>query len=182
MPLYALGDLAPALPAPGPGGAPRHWVAPDAHVMGQVVLGEDVGIWFGAVLRGDNEPIRIGARSNIQEGTVIHTDPGKPVTIGQGCTIGHSAIIHGCTIGDNSLVGMGATVLNGAVIGKNCLVGANALVTEGKVFPDNSLIVGSPAKVVRTLDDAAVEGLKRSAESYVRNWKRFARDLRKIGE
>lgn len=175
MPLYALGDHVPTLPEND-----ACWVAPDAQVIGKVVIGEDVGIWFGAVLRGDNEPITLGARTNIQDGTVIHTDPGKPVTIGEGCTIGHSAIIHGCTIGDNSLVGMGATVLNGAVIGNNCLIGANALVTEGKVFPDNSLIVGSPARVIRTLDEAAIKGLTKSADSYVRNWKRFKAELRQI--
>ncbi|MGX5720710.1 gamma carbonic anhydrase family protein [Shinella zoogloeoides] len=176
MPLYALDDRTPTLPADD-----RYWVAPDANVIGKVILGEDVGIWFGATLRGDNEPIIVGARSNIQEGVVVHTDPGKPVIIGEGCTIGHSAIIHGCTIGNNSLIGMGATVLNGAVIGKNCLVGANALVTEGKVFPDNSLIVGAPAKAIRTLDADAVEGLKKSAESYVCNWQRFKRGLKPLG-
>ena len=176
MPLYALDDRTPTLPAED-----RYWVAPDANVIGKVILGEDVGIWFGATLRGDNEPIIVGARSNIQEGTVVHTDPGKPVIIGEGCTIGHGAIIHGCTIGSNSLIGMGATVLNGAVIGNNCLVGANALVTEGKVFPDNSLIVGAPAKAIRTLDAEAIEGLKRSAESYVRNWQRFKKGLKPVG-
>ncbi|MDX3977528.1 gamma carbonic anhydrase family protein [Shinella sp.] len=176
MPLYALDEDQPTLPADD-----RYWVAPDANVIGRVVLGEDVGIWFGATLRGDNEPITVGARSNIQEGVVVHTDPGKPVTIGEGCTIGHAAIIHGCTIGDNSLIGMGATVLNGAVIGNNCLVGANALVTEGKIFPDNSLIVGAPAKAIRTLDEAALAGLKRSADSYVRNWQRFRKGLKPIG-
>ena len=176
MPLYALDDRTPTLPADD-----RYWVAPDANVIGKVILGEDVGIWFGATLRGDNEPIIVGARSNIQEGTVVHTDPGKPVIIGEGCTIGHGAIIHGCTIGNNSLIGMGATVLNGAVIGNNCLVGANALVTEGKIFPDNSLIVGAPAKAIRTLDAEAIEGLKKSAESYVRNWQRFKRGLKPIG-
>ena len=176
MPLYALDDRTPTLPPED-----RYWVAPDANVIGKVILGEDVGVWFGATLRGDNEPIIVGARSNIQEGVVVHTDPGKPVVIGEGCTIGHNAIVHGCTIGDNSLVGMGATVLNGAVIGRNCLIGANALVTEGKVFPDNSLIVGAPAKAVRVLDAEAVEGLKRSAESYVRNWQRFRKGLTPIG-
>ena len=149
-------------------------------MIGQVEIGEDVGIWFGAVLRGDNEPIVIGERSNIQEGVMIHTDPRFPVSIGKGCTIGHHAIVHGCTIGDNSLVGMGATILNGAKIGKNCLIGANALITEGKEFPDNSLIVGSPARIVRSLDEAAAAGLTLSAESYVRNWQRFARDLKPI--
>lgn len=172
MPLYALGQHRPAVPEEG-----HYWIAPDAHVVGKIELGEDVGVWFGAVLRGDNEPIRIGARTNIQEGVVIHVDPGFPVTIGEGCTIGHRAIVHGCTIGDNSLVGMGATVLNGAVIGNNCLVGANALVTEGKVFPDNSLIVGAPAKAIRLLDETAVAGLKRSADGYVRKWQLFATSL-----
>ena len=175
MPLYSLGNLTPKVPS-----ADKFWVAPDAHVIGQVDLGDDVGIWFGAVLRGDNEPIVIGAQTNIQEGVMIHTDPGFPVTIGAGSTIGHHAIIHGCTIGENSLVGMGATILNGARIGKNCLIGANALVTENKEFPDNSLIVGSPARVVRTLDEAAAAGLGLSAQSYVRNWQRFARDLKEI--
>jgi carbonic anhydrase/acetyltransferase-like protein (isoleucine patch superfamily) len=155
-------------------------VAPDANVIGQVVLNDDVGIWFGAVLRGDNEPITIGARTNIQEGVMIHTDPRFPVTIGADCTIGHHAIVHGCEIGDNSLIGMGATILNGAKIGKNCLVGANALVTEGKEFPDNSLIVGSPAKAIRILDDEAVARLKDSALRYVENWKRFSRDLKPL--
>lgn len=175
MPLYALGDLKPAVPD-----ADRYWLAPDAHVIGKVTLGEDVGIWFGAVLRGDNEPITIGAGTNIQEGVMIHTDPAFPVVIGTGCTVGHHAIVHGCTIGDNSLVGMGATILNGAKIGRNCLIGANALVTEGKEFPDNSLIVGSPAKAIRTLDDDAVEKLRGSASRYVENWKRFAQDLKPL--
>jgi carbonic anhydrase/acetyltransferase-like protein (isoleucine patch superfamily) len=175
MPLYALGDLEPATPAPD-----RFWLAPNAIVVGQVELDEDVGIWFGAVLRGDNEPIVIGSGSNIQEGVMIHTDPGHPVKIGTGCTIGHHAIVHGCTIGDNTLIGMGAKILNGAKIGRNCLVGANALITEGKEFPDNSLIVGSPARAIRTLDDEAVAKLKDSALRYIENWKRFSRDLRPI--
>ncbi|MCA1405257.1 gamma carbonic anhydrase family protein [Ensifer sp. IC3342] len=175
MPLFALGPLRPQRPAEG-----SYWVAPDANLIGQVEIGEDVGIWFGATLRGDNEPIRIGARTNIQEAVIIHVDPGFPTTIGEGCTIGHRAIIHGCSIGDNSLIGMGATVLNGARIGRNCLVGANALITEGKQFPDNSLIVGAPAKAIRTLDDAAVDKLKRSAEHYVKNWQRYAAQLTRL--
>ncbi|NTF07422.1 gamma carbonic anhydrase family protein [Agrobacterium rubi] len=175
MPLYRLGERVPQTPA-----HESYWVAPDANVIGSVILGEDVGIWFGATLRGDNEPITIGRGSNIQEGVMVHADPGFPATIGEGCTIGHHAIIHGCTIGDNSLVGMGATVLNGAKIGKNCLVGANALITEGKEFPDNSLIVGSPARAIRTLDDAAAEALRMSAENYVRNWRRFAKGLQPL--
>ncbi|WP_105403527.1 gamma carbonic anhydrase family protein [Neorhizobium sp. T7_12] len=173
MPIYALGEFEPKTPGPD-----RFWLAPDATIIGKVELGEDVGIWFGSVLRGDNEPIVVGKGSNIQEGVMIHTDPRYPVTIGENCTIGHHAIIHGCVIGDNSLIGMGATILNGAKIGRNSLVGANALVTEGKEFPDNSLIVGSPAKMMRVLDDEAVEKLKQSAVRYVANWKRFARDLR----
>lgn len=175
MPLYSLDDRKPETQGQG-----TYWVAPDAHVIGSVILGMDVGIWFGAVLRGDNEPIRIGDRTNIQEGAVLHTDMGFPMIIGKDCTIGHSAILHGCIIGDNSLVGMGATILNGAKIGKNCLIGANALVTEGKEFPDNSLIVGSPARAVRTLDEASAVRLTQSAENYVKNWKRFASGLKRI--
>ena len=175
MALYALDDVAPSLPDG------FSWIAENAAVIGRVVLGEDVGIWFGCVLRGDNEPITIGARTNVQEHTVMHTDPGFPVLVGEGCTIGHRAVVHGCTVGDNSLVGMGAIVLNGARIGRNCLIGAGALVTEGKEIPDNSLVVGSPGKVIRQLDDEAVEGLRRSAEHYVQRARRFARDLAAIG-
>ena len=173
MPLYALGNHEPQLPADE-----DYWLAPDAHVIGKVRLGPGVGIWFGAVLRGDNELIDIGSGTNIQEGTMIHTDMGYPATIGANCTIGHHAIIHGCTIGNNSLIGMGATILNGARIGKNSLVGAGALVTEGKEFPDNSLIVGSPARVIRTLDDAAIARLRVSAAHYVANGKRFKAGLK----
>ncbi|GGG46921.1 gamma carbonic anhydrase family protein [Caldovatus sediminis] len=176
MPIYALDDRVPVLPEAG-----RFWVAPDAHVIGRVALGDEVGIWFGAVLRGDNEPIEIGARSNVQEGVMMHTDPGFPLRIGAGVTVGHHAILHGCTIGDDSLIGMGATVLNGARIGRNCLVGANALVTEGKEFPDNSLIVGAPAKAVREVDAKIREIIRVSAEFYVNNWRRFAAGLRRIG-
>jgi carbonic anhydrase/acetyltransferase-like protein (isoleucine patch superfamily) len=172
MPIHRLDTRSPQLPAAG-----SFWVAPDAHVIGEVRLAADVGIWFGAVLRGDNELIDIGAGTNIQEHAMLHTDMGFPLTVGAGCTIGHRAILHGCSIGTNSLIGMGAIVLNGAKIGNNCLVGAGALVTEGKEFPDNSLIVGAPAKAIRTLDDAAVARLKQSAESYIRNWKRFAAGL-----
>ena len=143
MPLYALDGTRPETAKAG-----DWWLAPDAHVIGRVRLAAGVGVWFGAVLRGDNEWISIGEGSNIQEGCVLHTDMGYPLTVGANCTIGHRAILHGCTIGENSLVGMGATVLNGARIGANSLVGANALVTEGKEFPDNSLIIGSPAKAV----------------------------------
>ena len=175
MPIYSLDDMSPILPEPD-----RFWIAPDAHVIGRVRLGRDVGIWFGAVLRGDNEMIDIGEATNIQEGALLHTDMGAPLSIGAGCTIGHKAILHGCTIGENSLVGMGATILNHARIGANCLVGANALVTEGKEFPDNSLIVGAPAKAIRVLDGQAAEQLRLSAVSYVENWKHFAQKLRRI--
>lgn len=154
------------------------WIAPDASVVGDIVIGKDVGIWFGAVLRGDTETITIGAATNVQEHTIMHTDPGFPLSIGRGCTIGHRALLHGCTIGENSLIGMGAIVLNGARIGANCLVGAGALVTEGKEFPDGSLIVGSPAKVVRQLDEAAIARLRLSAQHYVANQKRFRAGLR----
>jgi len=175
MPIYALEDVKPEFADDNSG-----WVAPDASVIGKVRLGRDVGIWFGAVLRGDNEQITIGDRSNLQEHVMVHTDPGYAVTVGEGCTIGHRAILHGCTIGNNSLVGMGATILNGAVIGNNCLVGAGALVTEGKVFPDGSLIVGAPAKAVRQLDEKTIEGLRSSAERYVKNAARFRAGLKQI--
>jgi carbonic anhydrase/acetyltransferase-like protein (isoleucine patch superfamily) len=172
MPIYALHDRRPRLPPSG-----RYWIAPNASIIGDVVLGEDCGIWFGATLRGDNETISVGARSNIQEGSTLHTDMGSPLDVGEECTIGHNAILHGCAIGDGSLVGMGAIVLNGAKIGRGCLVGAGALVTEGKVFPDGSLIVGSPAKVMRALDGATIESLRQSAHHYVANWRRFAAGL-----
>jgi carbonic anhydrase/acetyltransferase-like protein (isoleucine patch superfamily) len=176
MPIYALGDATPTLPARG-----AFWIAPDAQVIGRVELHVDVGIWFGATLRGDNELIRIGARSNIQERCMLHTDIGSPLTVGTDCTIGHHAILHGCTIGDNTLVGMGAIILNNARIGRNCLVGAGALVTESKDFPDNSLIVGSPARAIRTLDAAAVARVTASAANYVANWQRFSAGLRQVG-
>ena len=175
MPLYALDGIAPEFED-----RDGSWVAPDAAVVGDVRIGRDVGIWFGAAIRGDRETITIGACSNVQEHAVMHTDPGFPLTVGEGCTIGHRAILHGCTVGDNSLIGMGAIVLNGAKIGRNCLVGAGALVTEGKEFPDNSLIVGSPAKVIRTLDEATAERLRKSAEDYVQNQMRFRAGLAKV--
>lgn len=172
MPLYALDGTLPDLP---PGG--RFWVAPSADLIGRVRLADEASVWFGAVLRGDNEWIEVGARSNIQDGAVLHTDMGCPLVIGEDCTIGHRAVLHGCILGAGTLIGMGATVLNRARIGAGCLVGAGALVTEGKDFPDHSLIVGAPAKVVRTLDAEAVAGLRRSAEGYVRNWRRYAEGL-----
>jgi carbonic anhydrase/acetyltransferase-like protein (isoleucine patch superfamily) len=175
MTLYNLDGVSPDLPDEG-----HYWIAPSADVMGRVRLLRDASVWFGAVLRGDNEWLTIGEGSNVQDGCVLHSDLGAPLTIGRDCTIGHKAILHGCTIGDNSLVGMGAIVLNHAVIGKNCLIGAGALVPERKVIPDNSLVVGSPGKVIRSLDDEAVAGLLKSAQGYVRNWKRFSTGLQVI--
>jgi carbonic anhydrase/acetyltransferase-like protein (isoleucine patch superfamily) len=176
MPIYELDGRGPELPDEG-----DFWIAPDAHVIGRVTLGRDVGVWFGAVLRGDNEPIDVGQGTNIQEGVMVHVDPGFPVEIGPGCTIGHHAIVHGCTIGGNSLVGMGAVILNGARIGRDCIVGAGALVTEGKTFPDGSLIIGSPARAVRSLDENAIAGLRKSATTYVKNFRRNAAGLNQIG-
>lgn len=168
MPLYTIDGVSPQFDDPS-----SNWIAPDATIIGNVRIGRDVSLWFGVVIRGDNEQIAIGGGTNVQEHTIMHTDPGFPLTIGEGCTIGHRAMLHGCTIGDNSLIGMGAIVLNGARIGNNCLVGAGALVTKGKEFPDNSLIVGAPAKAVRTLDAEAVARLVKSAERYVTNARRF---------
>ncbi|MDX8529953.1 gamma carbonic anhydrase family protein [Mesorhizobium sp. VK25A] len=175
MPIYAIDGKAPEFED-----ADTNWIAPDATLIGNIRVGRNVGFWFGVVIRGDGEPITIGADTNVQEHTIMHTDPGFPLTIGEGCTIGHRALLHGCTIGDNSLIGMGAIVLNGARIGKNSLVGAGALVTENKVFPDNSLIVGSPAKVIRTLDEAAIERLRVSAAHYVANARRFKAKLKAV--
>ncbi|KPQ08547.1 MAG: putative carbonic anhydrase [Rhodobacteraceae bacterium HLUCCA12] len=171
--IYALDDIAPDL-------APDAWVAPDANVIGRVRLGAGASVWFGATLRGDNEWITLGPGSNVQEACVLHTDMGFPLTIGRDCTIGHSVILHGCTIGDESLIGMGATVLNGAVIGRNCLIGAGALITEGKTIPDGSLVMGRPGRVVRELDAEAVAGLRRSAQGYQANARRFAMGLRAL--
>ncbi|MCC5970884.1 MAG: gamma carbonic anhydrase family protein [Pararhodobacter sp.] len=171
--IYALDDLIPEL-------ADDAWVAPDANVIGRVRMGAGASVWFGATLRGDNEWITLGAGSNIQESSVLHTDIGYPLTIGRDCTIGHNVILHGCTIGDESLIGMGATVLNGATIGKNCLIGAGALITEGKDIPDGSLVMGSPGRVVRMLDDQAIDGLRHAARGYQENARRFARGLRAL--
>src|SRR5271156_5622489 len=175
MPIYALHDRRPRLPAQD-----HYWIAPNACVIGDVVLGEDCGVWFGATLRGDNETISIGARSNIQEGCTLHTDMGFPLFIGEHCTIGHNAILHGCSIGDGSLVGMGAVVLDGAKIGRGCLVGARALITEGKVFRDHTLILGSPAKEVREIDADAIAGLCVSAKHYVEKWRQYAGGLKRV--
>ena len=172
MTIYALDGQAPEFPEVG-----RYWVAPDAALIGKVRLHEDASVWFGSVLRGDNEWITIGARSNVQDGCVMHTDMGFPLEIGADCTIGHRVTLHGCVIGDHSLIGMGATILNGARIGRQCLVGAGALVTEGKQFADRTLIVGAPARVVRQLDEAAIVAFGRAASGYVRNYQRFSQGL-----
>ena len=171
--IYALDSIAPTIAADA-------WVAPDANLIGKVVLGQGASVWFGATLRGDNEEIRVGAGSNIQENCVLHTDMGYPLTVGANCTIGHKAMLHGCTIGDGSLIGMGATVLNGAQIGRGCLIGAGALITEGKQIPDFSLVMGAPGKVVRQLDAAAQAGLLDSAAHYRDNARRFAAGLRAV--
>jgi carbonic anhydrase/acetyltransferase-like protein (isoleucine patch superfamily) len=171
MTLYALDGIAPEI---DPDVA---WIAPTAVLVGNVVIHAEAGIWFGVVARGDNEAITIGARTNVQDNCVLHTDMGYPLSIGEGCTIGHKAMLHGCSIGNNTLIGMGATVLNGAKIGNNCLIGAGALITEGKEIPDGSLVVGAPGKVIRALDEADIAGLRRSADGYVRNARRFAAGL-----
>src|SRR5690606_34766851 len=150
----------------------------NATIIGDVILRTDASVWFGVVIRGDNDPITIGERSNIQDNSVLHTDVGVPLTIGADVTVGHKAMLHGCTVGDNSLIGIGATVLNGAVIGKNCIIGAHALIPENKTIPDNSLVVGAPGRVIRELGPEQAAFLKASAEHYVQNWRRYARDLK----
>jgi carbonic anhydrase/acetyltransferase-like protein (isoleucine patch superfamily) len=175
MPLYAIDGVAPQLPEDG-----SSWVAPSADVIGDARLGREVGVWFGAVIRADNTPILIGDRTNIQEGAMLHSDVGSPLTIGAGVTVGHHAILHGCRIEDDVLIGMGAIVLNRAVIGAGSLVGAGALVTEEKVFAPGSLIVGSPARAVRSLDEAAIAGLRRSADGYAERLHRYAKGLIRI--
>ena len=174
MAIYQLDDKTPQI-------ADSAWVADNAEVMGDVRLGENVSIWFNTTLRGDNDPITIGDDSNIQDGSVLHTDEGVPLTIGRNVTVGHMVMLHGCSIGDESLIGIGAIVLNGAKIGRNCLVGAGALVTEGKEFPDGSMILGSPAKVVRQLTPEQIEGLRYSAQHYIDNAKRYKQGLKKVG-
>jgi carbonic anhydrase/acetyltransferase-like protein (isoleucine patch superfamily) len=174
--IYELDGQKPDLPDEG-----RYWVAPSAAVIGKVRLKTDCSVWFGAVLRGDNEWIELGERSQIQDNATLHTDLGFPMTIGPDCVIGHNVILHGCTIGARTLIGMGATVLNGARIGAGCLVGAGALITEGKSFPEKSLIVGAPARSIRSLDEAAALGIAAGADFYVRNFKRYATGLKTIG-
>ncbi|WGW02880.1 gamma carbonic anhydrase family protein [Tropicibacter oceani] len=173
MTLYSLDGIEPVA-------APDAWVAPDANLIGKVVLEAGASVWFGSTLRGDNEEIRVGAGSNLQENVVCHTDMGFPLVIGAGCTIGHKVMLHGCVIGENTLIGMGATILNGAKIGRNCLIGAGALITEGKQIPDGSLVMGMPGKVVRQLDEAAIEGLRGSARHYQANAARYAKGLRAL--
>jgi carbonic anhydrase/acetyltransferase-like protein (isoleucine patch superfamily) len=174
MALYQLDDQRPQLGA----GA---WVADSAQLIGQVELGEDASVWFGAILRGDAERLRVGRGSNVQDGSVLHADPGFPLILGEHVSIGHQVMLHGCSVGDGTLIGIQAVVLNGAKIGRHCLVGAGALITEGKEFPDGSMILGAPAKVVRQLTAEQVAGLQRIAEHYVENAKRFSAGLKKIG-
>jgi carbonic anhydrase/acetyltransferase-like protein (isoleucine patch superfamily) len=175
MAIYELDGETPDLPSDG-----RYWIAENATVIGRVRLKTDASIWFGSVLRGDNEWIELGERSQIQDNATLHTDPGFPIVIGRDCVIGHNVILHGAKVGDNSLIGMGAILLNGARIGVNSLVGAGALVTEGKEFPDNSLIVGAPARVIRTLDEKAAAMIRGAADIYVRRWQRYAKGLKRI--
>ncbi|MCV6623623.1 MAG: gamma carbonic anhydrase family protein [Cellvibrionaceae bacterium] len=171
---YRLGDKAPELRGE------KHFIADSADVIGDVILENNSSIWFNAVLRGDNDTITIGENSNVQDGAVLHTDPGVKLTLGKGVIVGHNVMLHGCEVGDNSLIGIGAVVLNRVVIGKNCIIGANALVTEGTVIPDNSMVLGSPAKVVKQIDDATAEFLKLNAQVYVDNLERFNEQLEPI--
>lgn len=173
MNVYSLGNKKPQLPPEG-----EYWLAPNATLLGDVILKPGASVWFGAVVRGDNDPITIGRDTNIQDGSVLHSDPGEPLTIGDGVTVGHMVMLHSCEIGDNTLIGIGAVVLGRAKIGKNCLIGANTLITEGKVIPDGSLVMGQPGKVVRALESGQIEALKASAAHYVQNWRRYARDLK----
>ena len=175
MSVHTLGDKKPQLPPQG-----EYWIAPNATVIGDVILKPGASVWFGAVVRGDNDPITIGRDTNIQDGSVLHSDPGEPLTIGDGVTVGHMVMLHSCEIGDNSLIGIGAVILGRAKIGKNCLIGANTLITEGKEIPDNSLVMGQPGKVVRTLAPGQIEALKASAAHYVANWKRYDTDLSEV--
>ena len=177
MTIYSLADKSPQLPEDG-----EYWIADNAVVIGDVTLKSGASVWFAVTIRGDNDPIVIGENTNIQDGSVLHSDPGEPLTIGANVTVGHMAMLHSCTIGDNTLIGIGAVVLGRAVIGKNCLIGANTLITEGKVIPDGSLVMGQPGKVVRQLDDAQIVALTASAQHYVQNWKRYSTALRLPGD
>jgi carbonic anhydrase/acetyltransferase-like protein (isoleucine patch superfamily) len=153
------------------------WIAPNAVVIGSVILKRNASVWWSAVLRGDNEPITIGENSNIQDGAVLHTDPGFPLQLGRNVTVGHMVMLHGCTIGDGTLVGIGSVIMNGAKIGKNCLIGARALITEGKEIPDNSMVMGAPGKVIRELTPEQIAGMQQGADRYVENWKRYKQHL-----
>ncbi len=175
MALYELESVRPSTPADG-----SFWVAPNAVVLGKVVIETDASVWFGAVLRGDNEPIRVGARTNVQDGCVLHTDPGLPLTIGEDVTVGHLAMLHGCTIGRGSLIGIGSIIMNGAKIGEECLIGANTLIPEGKVIPPRSMVLGSPGKIVRQLSDEDARRFGGAAGRYVKNWKRYKSGLEPI--
>lgn len=175
MPLYELGGIRPELPEEG-----AYWIAPDAHVMGRVILRRNASVWFGSVLRGDNEAIELGEGSNVQDGCVLHTDPGYPLTLGANCTVGHMVMLHGCTIGEGSLIGIGATVLNGVKIGRGCVIGAHSLIPEGKEFPDRSLVMGAPGRIVRELSEEEAAQYNYAAAHYVENWKRYARDLKPL--
>ncbi|MBT3070582.1 gamma carbonic anhydrase family protein [Rhodomicrobium sp. Az07] len=172
MAIYALDGISPELPPEG-----DYWIAPTAVLLGRILLGREASVWFGSVLRGDNDPIEIGDGTNIQDMTMIHTDLGAPVRVGRGCTVGHHVTLHGCMIGDNCLIGMGATILNHAVIGDNCLIGAGALITEGKQIPAGSVVLGAPGKIARDVTAAEIEGFRRSAEGYMANARRFRAGL-----
>ena len=172
MPIYSLGNVTPELPNDD-----EYWIAPNAVVMGRVILKKNASVWWGCTLRGDNDPIVVGENSNVQDGSVLHTDLGTPLIIGANVTVGHMAMLHGCDIGDGSLIGIGAVVLNGAKIGRNCLIGSKALIPEGKVIPDNSLVMGMPGKVVREVSETQLETLRTSALGYVLNWKRYKAGL-----
>lgn len=169
---YALGDVRPVTPESG-----AFWIAPGAIVIGRCILRENASVWFNAVLRGDNEPIEIGENSNVQDGAVLHTDPGAPLTLGRNVTVGHLAMLHGCTVGDNSLIGIGAVVLNRVTIGRNCLIGAKAFIPEGKTIPDNSVVMGAPGQIVKQVTEAQAMMLQASALHYVENWKRYRDQL-----
>lgn len=173
MPIFQLGDLSPEI-------APSAYITDSAVIIGKVKIDAKASVWFGTVIRGDNEQIHIGENSNLQESCTLHTDPGYPLTVGKNVTVGHQAMLHGCSVGEGSLIGIQAVILNGAKIGKNCLVGAGALVTEGKEFPDNSLIVGSPAKVIRTLDDAAIQKMHANTNNYVQRGQDYKTTLKRI--
>ena len=176
MSVYNLGNVTPELPNDD-----EYWIAPTAAVMGAVILKKNASVWWGATLRGDNDPITVGEGSNVQDGSVLHTDTGSPLIIGANVTIGHMVMLHGCTIGENTLIGIGSIILNGAKIGKNCLIGANSLITENKVIPDGSMVVGAPGKVVRELTAEQIQMITGSAHHYVSNWKRYAKGLKRVG-